>query len=524
MNTPRAIVIGSGVAGSAAALMLAHAGIPTTLLEKNGRVGGSCSTYEKRGFRIDVGTHMFCRGPRGPLGDVLRRVGEDGAIDFRRTRNIAELRFAHRDGGREVHHRIAVPASLARMPRFSWELARAMKLGPREALDAACFFTHVLTMSDKEVSAWNHRPLDELIGRYTRHAPTVALFGLLLGLYFILPYWEVSAGEALYCFRQMAYDNFLSYPAGGAITVPATYVRLAEHRGVVVRTRARARRIVLLGGRVAGVELLDGTTLLANVVVSTSSVRTTVLDLVGPEHFPQAYVDAARKLRGSYVAVQAKVGLNKKLVQAGAIVGAVGDDVDLLSVGQGDLVATFRAVESGKVPDILPVYCPVPTNFDPSLAPPGCQLLTACAVAPTGDVTLEDPGRLWEQALLSGLRRLVPGLDEHTIFVDCFGVGFIERWIGKEFGPAVSTGQTPDQVGRKRPPVYTPIGGLYVAGCGAGGRGVGTELAAASAMECVDRVLADLGRRVPSAPPRRSVGRNVLRSAGRPLAWATRRP
>jgi prolycopene isomerase len=521
-DAPRAVVIGSGVAGSAAALLLAHAGIPTTLVEKNRRVGGSCSSYEKQGFKIDIGTHMFCRGPRGPLGDVLRRVGEEGAIDFRRTRDIAELRFARRDQGREVLHKIAVPASLSRIPRFAWELARAMKLTPREAADAARFFTHVLTMSDEEVLTWDHRPLDELIARYTRHAPTIGVFGLLLGLYFILPYWEVSAGEALHCFRQMAYDNHLSYPIGGSIAVPGTYVRLAEQNGAQVRTGAGVRRVVVLHGRVAGVELEDGTTLPANLVISTSSVRTTVLRLVGAEHFPEAYVDAARKLRGSYIAVQAKVGLKKKLVDAGAIVGAVGEDVDLLGVREHELVATFRAVEAGRVPEILPLYCPVPTNFDPSLAPPGCQLLTACAVAPTSDVTLEDPGHRWEEAMLSALRRIVPGLDENAIFVDCFGVDFIERWIGKEFGPAVSTGQTPDQVGRKRPSVYTPLYGLYIAGCGAGARGVGTELAAASAMECVDRVLADLGRDVPATPTQGSLRRTALRAATRPLAWATR--
>jgi phytoene dehydrogenase-like protein len=90
----RAVVIGSGIGGSAATLLLAHAGIPVTLVEKNRRVGGSCSGYEKQGFHIDIGTHMFCRGDKGPLGDVLRRAGSPGAIDFRRTRDIAELRFS----------------------------------------------------------------------------------------------------------------------------------------------------------------------------------------------------------------------------------------------------------------------------------------------------------------------------------------------------------------------------------------------------------------------------------------------
>jgi prolycopene isomerase len=171
----------------------------------------------------------------------------------------------------------------------------------------------------------------------------------------------------------------------------------------------------------------------------------------------------------------------------------------------------------------VPFYCPVPTNFDPSLAPPGHQLLTVCAVAPTSDVKLTSPPAAWVEAMLRTIRRVVPGLDEHTVFVDTFDVGFIESWIGKEFGPAVSTGQTPDQVGRRRPPVYTPVRGLYLAGCNAGARGVGTELAASSAMECVDRILADLGRELrPHARPRPSAARLLARAAAKPVAWATR--
>src|SRR5215475_9493274 len=128
---PRAVVIGSGIGGSAAAAMLSHAGVRTTLLEKNRRIGGSCSGYDKQGFHVDIGTHMFCRGDKGPLGEVLRRVGETGAIDFRRTSDIAELRFARKvKGGGDELVSVAVPAELHRMPRFAWRLARAMQLPP----------------------------------------------------------------------------------------------------------------------------------------------------------------------------------------------------------------------------------------------------------------------------------------------------------------------------------------------------------------------------------------------------------
>jgi prolycopene isomerase len=232
-----------------------------------------------------------------------------------------------------------------------------------------------------------------------------------------------------------------------------------------------------------------------------------VLHLVGAQHFPNDYVERVKKIKGSYIAVQAKIGLKKKLVKAGAICGGVGEQVDLVSVSNRDLRIMFDALTNGRVPPIVPFYCPVPTNFDESLAPPGCQLLTACAVAPTSDVKLDDPAHEWEEAMMRALRRVVPGLDENTLFVDRFSVEFIEKWIGKEFGPAVSTAQTPDQVGKNRPRVYAPLRGLYFAGCNAGARGVGTELAAASAMECVDRILFDVGRDVPGRA--RTLSKNV---------------
>jgi len=517
-----AVVIGSGIGGSAATLLLAHAGIPVTLVEKNRRIGGSCSGYEKQGFHVDIGTHMFCRGNKGPLGDVLRRTNDDGAIQFVRTRDIAELRFLDRDDPTRIRG-VAVPSDVVRMPRFAMDLARALDLSPAEALRVGRLFTHILTMSEADVAALDHVTIEDFIAPFTQHAPTIAVFGFLLGLYFILPYWEVSAGEALWCFRRMARDNALSYPRGGSIAIPETYVRLAQRRGAEVRTGTGVRRIVIENGRTTGVELTDGTILPATIVISTSSLRTTVNKLVGPDNFPESYVTRANAVRGSFIAVQAKIGLSKKLVDAGAIVGGVGDGIDLSSVGTHDMKEMFASLVRGEVPAIVPFYCPVPTNFDPKLAPPGHQLLTLCAVAPTSDVKLTSPPAAWEEAMLRTIRRVVPGLDEHTVFVDTFDVGFIESWIGKEFGPAVSTGQTPDQVGRKRPPVYTPIGGLYLAGCNAGARGVGTELAAASAMECVDRILADLGREMrPTPSPRRNVSRLLARAAMKPVAWATR--
>lgn len=522
-RVPRAIVIGAGIGGSAVSLLLSHAGIPTRLIEKNQRVGGSCSYYEKRGFHVDIGTHLFCRGPKGPLGEVLRRVGHPKAVRFVRTRDIAEVRAARWKGDdRQV--RIVIPADLVRLPIFFWQLVQQLELTPRQTARAVRLFTHILTMSEAAVAAWDHRSLDAFLRPFNLDPKTLSLFALLLGLYFILPYWEVSAGEALYCFRRMVRDNWLSYPRGGAVAIPRAYCRLAGSFGAEVSTGVGVKRIVVERGRVRGVCFEDGTFEPAEIVVSTSSVRTTVCHLVGESHFPTDYVARARRIKGSYIAVQAKIGLDRQLVSAGALVGGVGQ-LEPSQLATADMRSAFARFADGRLPEVIPFYCPVPSNFDPGLAPPGHQLLTVCALAPTTDIELVDPPARWEESMLDALRRVIPGLDRHALFIDRFSVKFIEHWIGKEFGPAVSTGQTPDQVGERRPPVYTPIRGLYLAGCGAGGRGVGTELAAASAMECADRIGADLGRPAwqrPGRAPVARIGRRAVRVAMRPLAWATR--
>lgn len=112
-------------------------------------------------------------------------------------------------------------------------------------------------------------------------------------------------------------------------------------------------------------------------------------------------------------------------------------------------------------------------------------------MAPTTDIVLQDSAEKWIDHLMKSLRELVPQIDEHTLWCDTFSVGKLANWIGKTGGHAITTAQTPDQVGTRRPSVKSPIKGLYFAGDCAGGRGIGTELAAQSGIECADIILRD---------------------------------
>jgi phytoene desaturase len=59
MNTKKVIVIGSGVAGIAAAIRLAIQGFEVSVYEKNDRPGGKLSAFEKDGFKFDAGPSLF---------------------------------------------------------------------------------------------------------------------------------------------------------------------------------------------------------------------------------------------------------------------------------------------------------------------------------------------------------------------------------------------------------------------------------------------------------------------------------
>ena len=72
-----------------------------------------------------------------------------------------------------------------------------MRLGPLEAARAACLFSVILAMSDEDIRAWDQRTVEDFLEPFGLHDAVCGLFGFLLGLYFVVPYWEASAGEAI---------------------------------------------------------------------------------------------------------------------------------------------------------------------------------------------------------------------------------------------------------------------------------------------------------------------------------------
>jgi phytoene dehydrogenase-like protein len=81
----RAVVIGAGPGGLAAAILLAASGLQVTVLERQPRVGGRTATLEAGGFRFDLGPTFFL------YPAVLEQIFATAGYDLHREVSLVRL-------------------------------------------------------------------------------------------------------------------------------------------------------------------------------------------------------------------------------------------------------------------------------------------------------------------------------------------------------------------------------------------------------------------------------------------------
>ncbi len=472
-----AIVIGSGVGGCVTAGLLARDGAHVLVLEKNGALGGILASYVRGGFKMDAGSHLISRGSRGPIGIALRAVG--GPVPRMLTHPIPVRSRGMFEIAAPAHRRGLLGTALA--------AARALDLPGADRLRLARMLFQVFTLTELELRHWDRRTLDEYVRQHTEHPGAYFLFSFLASIFFVLPPWQVSAGEAIRCLRWVLSAYALSYVEGGMDSVCHALLAPVERRGGDVVTRARAWQVRRVGDDLA-VDTEDGAEYRAPVVACDMAPADALALYTGD--VPDAYRHRVAGIRASGNAHQVKLALSRPLVDEGCIIGGVSPSGMALADLSIDLMrATVDDIDAGRLSDPVAVYAPVPTNYDPTLAPPGHQLIVCSIYGPTRtDPAASDDA--WRAHAMTALRQILPGLDDALVFAEFTPIRDVGEWMGKSARGAIANGQFPGQVGRDRLPVVTPVRGLYLCGDGAGGRGIGTELAAASGMEAAAAIQA----------------------------------
>jgi phytoene dehydrogenase-like protein len=453
-----AIIIGSGIGGTAVGALLASENLKTILIEKNEIVGGRCSTYERKGFKIDFGVHTFARSDKGPLGKVLEKVDMKNAINWSIV-NQKEGRWYYNGDFYDF------PNDFAKLiPKD--DLLGLLKLG-----NEATKLKDTSELDDMDVKSW--------LNKFTTNPLAHRYISMLCGLYFVIPYYQASAGEFIRCLTSLNKQQRVGYPEGGCISIPLAYLNGMKKHGGKVLIKHEVTKILVENEKVRGVELDNGDQITSKIIISNGGIINTVFDLVGARHFENSFLERMKELKYSLSALTLKIALKKQINPYKVVI----------SIGSGNTEDYYNTIMDGKVPDEIDYFIPIPSNYHQSMAPEGKQLLTAGTFVMRNN--FEQNKDKWIENSFNSLEKVFPRLSKNILWYDVTTPEDIHASYGKE-ASVVGIGQIVNQVGKTRPSVSLPIEGLYMVGGDAGGWGIGTELAAESAFECFNAILQEL--------------------------------
>lgn len=245
------IIVGGGVAGLAAATLIARSGRIVRLFEQSHALGGRAQTKKQDGFYLNIGPHALYRGGRGI--EVLRELG----IEPRGKVPSVSGAFAIKDGAKHTFPAGAVSLLTTSLFGLSAKLEAARFLASIARIDANRFM-------DVSVREWLDRSLSHSeVKDFVLAAFRVATYTNAPDL--------VSAGAAIEQLKK-AFATSVFYLDGGWQTLVDGLREAAARAGVIIETGARVDSVTRdATGAVEGVRLADGRALRASTVVIASS-------------------------------------------------------------------------------------------------------------------------------------------------------------------------------------------------------------------------------------------------------------
>lgn len=247
---PSAVVLGGGLSGMSAAYALARAGWrEVTVVERGDELGGLAGSIFVGERFYPLAYHHILHRDRTLLW-FLEAIGALGDVRWRKIRMLFRL-----DGRL---YDLARPGDFLRFPMSLADKLRFARLMLR------CF-------RKDDWSDWHDRSAADLVDRWGGAGVRRAIFEPLTRLKFELPCAQVSGawlGARLH-FREGSAPLGMIPGTNWTRVLCEGLTRLLVQHGVRLRTSTSVTRLHVDGGRIAAVELDDGSRLTADVVIST---------------------------------------------------------------------------------------------------------------------------------------------------------------------------------------------------------------------------------------------------------------
>lgn len=255
------VIIGAGPGGLAAALLLAHAGLRVTILERLPRVGGRTGTLEQHGYRFDIGPTFFLY-PR-VLEDIFTSIGRNLWTEVPMTRLDPHYRLTFGADGSELVC-TPNPAEMERnLSALNADDARKFGLFMTENREKLGRFRPILEMpflswtdllqlpvlkAAPLLRPWNS--VDSDLGRYFQD-PRIRLALSFQSKYLGMSPFKCPSLFTILSFLEYEYGIY--HPAGGCGAVSRRMAEIAEEFGVEIRLNEEVVGLEFSGRRVTAV-------------------------------------------------------------------------------------------------------------------------------------------------------------------------------------------------------------------------------------------------------------------------------
>jgi phytoene dehydrogenase-like protein len=496
------IVIGAGHNGLVAAAYLAKAGRRVLVLERREAIGGAAVTEEVfPGFQVstvaDGGGYLSPRVRSDLKVDSRVETVPSEAVAFCPQPDGSQLTI-WRDGARTADEiarfsqadALAYPGFVELMTRIAGVMGALMEMTPpdlpevgmRDLRGGLGLLGPLRRLGRKRIGELLRvlpMPADDLLNEFFESPAVKAAIGASSVLN--ITWGPREAGTAFTLLGNWALGGTglfrsASVIKGGMGALSEALADAARGFGAEIRTGAAVEKVAVEADRAAGVKLVAGEEIAADVVVSNADPRTTFLRLLEPHRLDASFVRHVRaiKYRGSSARIHLAL---RELPEFPALAG--GDAAALrgpiqLAPSLDYVQRAFDCTKYGRCSERPYLDMLIPTLSDPGLAPEGQHLLSITArYAPyeLRESTWEAQRQDFADVVLETLAEYAPSIRDLILHRHVLTPADLEGSYGLPEGNPNHGEMTLDQFFHMRPiPGYAryraPVTGLYL--CGAG--------------------------------------------------------
>ncbi len=293
-HSPKAIIIGAGIAGLASAIRLAVQGFAVDVFEKNTYPGGKLSDFELNGYRFDAGPSLFTQ-PQN-IEELFTLAGEPIEDYFAYSKMPISCNYFYEDGTM-VHayadNNLFAKELVNKMGETEQSLLSYLKRSERMYKDiGSVFLNHSLHKKNTLLKAYVLKAvkatrlpyllstMHRMNAAHFKNPKTVQLFNRYATYNGSNPY---KAPGMLSLIPHLEHNEGSFYPKGGMISITNALYQLAIKKGVSFHFNTPVERIILQEKKATGV-VVNHENIFADIIVSNMDVYFTYQHLLGDPH------------------------------------------------------------------------------------------------------------------------------------------------------------------------------------------------------------------------------------------------